>query len=57
MVSWSANLLVPRIDFVIADIIVRSVVISLVFGSLTWWIKVSPEANGLLERALKVLRG
>ena len=54
-VAWSAHLLIPKIDFTILDMFFRSVVITIVFGSLILWTKVSPESNSLFFKGLELL--
>ncbi len=54
-VAWTIHLLIPRIDFVIVDMFFRSVIITVAFGSLILWTKVSPESNTLFIKGLEVL--
>ena len=54
--SWICHTLIPRIDFTIADMIVRSAVITLVFGTLTFLMKVSPEGNDLFRKGIDFLK-
>ena len=54
--SWAIHLLIPRIDLVLLDMIVRSALITLVFGALILWMSLSPEANDLSRMALKKLK-
>lgn len=53
--AWSVQWIIPRIDFVIGDMIVRSAIITVVFGSLILWAKVSPDANNLLKKWLQYI--
>ena len=55
VVVWVIHILLPRMDFVIADIMVRSALITLVYGVLILWTKVSYEANGLFAQGLKII--
>ena len=55
-VAWIINMSIPRIDFVIIDMIIRSVIITLVYGSLILWTRVSPESNDLFNKGLGILR-
>lgn len=48
-VAWAVHLLVPRMDGVILDMVVRSGCITLAFSLLILWLRVSPEANGLVK--------
>ena len=54
--SWICHTLIPIIDFTIADMIVRSTVITLVFGALTLLMKVSPEGNDLFRKGIDFLK-
>ncbi len=51
-----AGFLLPRIDFIIIDMIVRSGVITVVFGGLTLLLKVSPDGNELVKRLASRIR-
>ena len=50
-IAWICNMWIPRIDFIIPDMIIRSSAITIVFGTLTLLMKVSPEANDLFKKA------
>ncbi len=54
--AWICNTWIPRMDLTILDMIVRSTVITIVFGALTLMMKVSPEANDLFKKATQLLR-
>ena len=54
--AWICNMWIPRIDFILPDMIVRSAAITIVFGTLTLLMKVSPEANKLFKKATNFLR-
>jgi O-antigen/teichoic acid export membrane protein len=54
--SWAVHLLIPRVEPVILDIILRSGAITLVFSVLTVWMKISPDANGILSKGLSWLK-
>lgn len=47
--GWGVHLLIPRIDFVIADMIVRSAGITAVYGALILWTRASGEANSVVR--------
>lgn len=51
--TWGVHLVIPSLGPVVMDMIVRSAAMTLVFGALVFWAKVSPEAN---ELAVKLLR-
>ncbi|MBY0433319.1 MAG: polysaccharide biosynthesis C-terminal domain-containing protein [Cyclobacteriaceae bacterium] len=51
-VAWGAQYILPRIDSTILDIIIRSGVITAVFGALVYWTNVSPEGNELARKSL-----
>lgn len=55
--AWGVNLLIPKLDVVIADMIVRSVVITLVYGLLILWTRVSQDANDLFTKGLEMFSG
>lgn len=46
------NYLIPRIDFVIADILVRSAAITLIYATLVILAKVSPDGNKVFQKML-----
>jgi O-antigen/teichoic acid export membrane protein len=52
--AWGAQWLMPRIDFTIGDMIVRSAIITIIFGSLILWTGVSPDGNNLFKKALGI---
>ncbi|HRI79608.1 MAG TPA: oligosaccharide flippase family protein, partial [Cyclobacteriaceae bacterium] len=47
LVSWAAQWIMPRLDLVLLDMGIRSAIITLIFGSLVLWTRVSPESNQL----------
>ena len=55
-VSWTFHMLLPRMDYVILDIVVRSGIITLIFGSLVLWTRISPESNTLFSKGIGWLR-
>jgi O-antigen/teichoic acid export membrane protein len=50
-----ANYFIPRVDNIFLDIIVRSAGITVLFGSLIFFAKVSPDGNNLVEKSLTLL--
>lgn len=54
-VAWAVHLVIPRINFVIADMIVRSAGITLIFGTLILWMRVSPDVNRLFKKGMSYL--
>ena len=54
-IAWIANIIIPRIDFIIFDMVLRSGIITLVFGSLILWTRVSPESNNLVKKGLEII--
>lgn len=54
-VAWAVHSFMPRIDFVIGDMVVRSTIITIVFGSLVLLSKASPDANALFKNGLSFL--
>lgn len=46
------NALLPKIDFVFLDMFVRSAIVTIVFGGATWFTKISPDGNALIQRTL-----
>jgi O-antigen/teichoic acid export membrane protein len=50
------NLILPKIDFVIADIFVRSTLVSVFFGGLILISKATPDGNILFGKALQFLK-
>lgn len=46
------NYLIPRIDFVIADILVRSAAITLIYATLVILAKASPDGNKVFQKML-----
>jgi O-antigen/teichoic acid export membrane protein len=51
-VTWVIHLAIPSMEFIPGDMVLRSAAISIVFGALTLWMRVSPDANGILEKAI-----
>jgi len=49
-VTWTASVLLPRMDQVLIDMVVRSVMMTLIFGLLILGLKVSEEVNGAVKR-------
>ncbi|MEQ8424881.1 MAG: polysaccharide biosynthesis C-terminal domain-containing protein, partial [Cyclobacteriaceae bacterium] len=56
VIAIGSNYLVPRIDFVFADILVRSGVITLVYTSLVILSKASPDGNQVFNKMLIFVR-
>ena len=54
-VTWAVHIFLPRFEATILDIMVRSAAMTIVFGSLIWWSRVSPESNELLKKGLGAL--
>ncbi len=50
--SWAVHLVIPRLDAVIPDMMVRSAAIAAVFGALSLGLKVSPDVNNMARKAL-----
>lgn len=55
VLSVGLNLLLPRLPWVLIDIAYRSAAISIFFGALILWVRVSPEANELFKTALRTI--
>lgn len=51
--TLAIDLMIPRVPWVIADILVRSSVATLVFGIAVYFTRVSPDANDLLVRIIR----
>jgi O-antigen/teichoic acid export membrane protein len=54
--TLAVNMIVPRLDFVIADMIVRSGIISAVFGGLVLLSKASPDGNRLVKDLVTAIK-
>jgi O-antigen/teichoic acid export membrane protein len=54
--GYFTSLLLPRLPLA-ADIIVRSGIVTLVFTSIIFLMKISPEVNSLIEKSLKLISG
>jgi O-antigen/teichoic acid export membrane protein len=52
----AVDLAIPTTPWVIADIVVRSAIATLVFGSAVYFARVSPDANDLLLRLIRRVR-
>lgn len=50
------NQLLPTLPWILADIVYRSAILTLVYGALVLVARVSPEANDLFRNALRMLR-
>jgi O-antigen/teichoic acid export membrane protein len=50
--AWVASMLLPTFDSVILDMIVRSSLMTAVFGGLVWGLRISPEVNELVKKIL-----
>jgi O-antigen/teichoic acid export membrane protein len=55
-VAWAASYFIPGLDSPYLDILIRSTVITVVYGTLALWISVSPDANLLFSRVLSSIR-
>ncbi|CAN5475760.1 hypothetical protein BH09BAC3_BH09BAC3_34530 [soil metagenome] len=55
-IAWFAQWIMPRLDMVLLDMIVRSAIITLVFGLFILWTNVSPDANNLFRKAVGYLK-
>jgi O-antigen/teichoic acid export membrane protein len=55
-VAWAVSYFIPRFESPYLDIFIRSVLITMVYGALTLWTAVSPDANALFSRALSSIR-
>ncbi len=53
--AWGSQWLLPRIDFVLGDMIIRSAIITIVFIVLIFWMKVSPDVNNVLRTGMRML--
>jgi O-antigen/teichoic acid export membrane protein len=53
VVTLGADLLVPRLPWLIADILVRSTIATVLFGSAVYLMRVSQDANDLLVRLIR----
>lgn len=51
-IAIGCNYLIPRIDFVIADILIRSTAITLVYAALVIISKASPDGNQVFQKVL-----
>lgn len=47
-VTWTASLLLPRMDQVLVDMVVRSAMMTVIFGGLILGLKVSEEVNAIV---------
>jgi O-antigen/teichoic acid export membrane protein len=55
-VTLCVNYVIPRLDLVLLDIIVRSAIVTIVFGGATWITKISPDGNNLVKKFLTRIR-
>lgn len=51
-IAWTGSLLMPSLSSVPLDIVVRSGLIAAVYAGLTYALKLSPEANAIVDRVL-----
>jgi len=56
VVSYIPSYFLPKLDFFVFDIIVRSSIISLVFGVLIYYFNVSEEINNKIEMLSKLIK-
>jgi O-antigen/teichoic acid export membrane protein len=56
-VAWTASMLLPRVEPVWLDMIVRSGLIAIIFSALVLGLKISPEANEIARKAMAKIRG
>ncbi|HCM77784.1 MAG TPA: polysaccharide biosynthesis protein [Cytophagales bacterium] len=52
LVAVGCNCLIPRMDMLLADLILRSSIITLVYGSLIIFSKASPDGNSVFRKVL-----
>ncbi len=52
LIAVGCNYLIPRMDLIIVDLIVRSVVISVVYTTLIYYSKASPDGNKVFAETL-----
>ncbi len=55
-VAWTASMLLPRMDVVLLDMAVRSLLIGGIFSALVLGLRLSPEANDLVSRVMKPMK-
>ncbi|MCE7996744.1 MAG: oligosaccharide flippase family protein [Roseivirga sp.] len=53
--SLLANHFLPSIEEVLVDIVLRSAIITLIIMLPTYWLKISPEMNGVIDSLIKRL--
>lgn len=53
--AWTINLVIPKLEITLLDMFVRSATITLVFGVLILWTRVSPESNDLFRKGLSLI--
>jgi len=51
-VAWTASMLLPTIQPVFLDLVVRSAMITVIFSGLVLGLKISPEANDIFRKLL-----
>lgn len=55
-VTWLVQLAIPTLTHPVADMFIRSGIMTIVFGSFTLWSRVSPEANDLIQAIVQRFR-
>ncbi len=55
-VTWAASMILPATENVMVDMILRSGLMSLVYGGLVFGLKVSPDVNEVVRRVLGTRR-
>jgi O-antigen/teichoic acid export membrane protein len=53
-VAWTASMVLPRMDIVLVDMAVRSALIGGIFSALVLGLRLSPEANDLAKRIMRL---
>ncbi len=56
VITLAINMAIPRLGFIIGDMVVRSGIITLVFGGLVLLSKVSPDGNKLIRNIIAAVR-
>lgn len=55
-VAYFPSLLLPKLDFFVIDIIIRSSIISIIFVFLTYYFKISEEINDKIDNFSKLIK-
>lgn len=51
--TYAIQLLSPSFDILLIDMLIRSVIITIVFGGLVYFLKISDQVNGVVDGVLK----